>query len=128
MDPLSLVFLLKGGHLDMPTRINNGLWPHPPLRLKQCIEVISDYLETNKYFPASWVEKKNGELIGDLVVIEKNERNQFVYRYRYSDPINLLKISESGEKIFQRAQDAVEYYLRNVLYLPGDLDGWKVIE
>ena len=128
MDRATLIFLLKEGHMDMPTRIKKGLWPHSPLQLKECIEALSDYLEINKYFPVPWVEKKDGELIGDLDTIEKNEKNQFIYRYRYSNPINLLKISDKGEKVFQKAQDAAEYYLRNVLYLPGDLDGWKVIE
>ena len=61
MDKETLLFLLKGGHMDMTTRIEKGLWPHPPLRLKECIETICEYLETNKYFPIPWVEKKDGD-------------------------------------------------------------------
>lgn len=128
MDYATMIFLLKGGHIDMPSRIKKKIWPHPPLRLKECIKAVTAYLETNKYFPAPWVEKKDGELIGDSVTIERKEKNQFIYRYCYSDPINLFKISESGKKIFKTSQEATEYYLRNVLYLPGDLDGWQVIE
>ena len=128
MDRANLFFLLKEGHIDMPTRIKRGLWPHPALHLKECIEALSEYLEINKYFPAPWVEKKEGELIGDSVAIERVEKNKFIYHYCFSDPINLHRISEKGEKIFQSSRDAAEYYLRNILHLPGDLDGWKVVE
>lgn len=112
----------------MPTRTEKKLWPHSPLRLKECIDVILEFLKSNKYFPVAWVGKKNGDLIGDMIVIEKINENKFLCRYRYSDPINLLKISEIGEKVFKCGYEAVEYYLRSALYLPGDLDGWKVID
>ena len=128
MDNNELLFLLKGGHMDMPTRIAKELWPHSPILLSECIDVILDYLESNKYFPVPWVEKKNGEFIGDWMVIEKNDENNFLYRYRYSDPVNLLKIADQGDKTFKSGYEAAKYYLQHALYLPGDLDGWKVID
>lgn len=128
MDKDTLLFLLKGGHIDMPTRVARKLWPHPPLLLSECIDVILDFLKSNKFFPVPWTEKKNGELIGDLMVIEKIDANNFLCKYRYSDPVNLLKISETGEKAFKSGHDAVRYYLRHELYLPGDLDGWQVVD
>jgi hypothetical protein len=128
MDKQTLLFLLKGGHMDMQVRIKKGLWPHKPLKINECVEVISEYLQSNKCFPVSWVEKKNGMLIGDLLVIEKISEKEFVCHYRYSHPTDLLKISEEGKKRFKTAQAAIKYYLRHELYLPGDLDGWKVEE
>lgn len=128
MDNDTLLFLLKGGHMDMPTRIAKKLWPHPPLLLSECIDVLLDFLKSNKYFPVSWVEKKNGELIGDLMIVEKVDENNFLCKYRYSDPVNLLKISSIGEKAFKSGYEAAKYYLQHELYLPGDLDGWKVVE
>ncbi|MFA5337890.1 MAG: hypothetical protein WC330_06125 [Candidatus Omnitrophota bacterium] len=114
--------------MDMQVRIKKGLWPHKPLKINECVEVISEYLQSNKCFPVSWVEKKNGMLIGDLLVIEKISEKEFVCHYRYSHPTDLLKISEEGKKRFKTAQAAIKYYLRHELYLPGDLDGWKVEE
>jgi len=128
MDKDNLLFLLKGGHIDMPMRVAKKLWPHPPLLLSECIGVILDFLKSNKFFPVPWTEKKNGELIGDLMVIEKIDANNFLCKYRYSDPVNLLKISETGEKAFKSGHDAVKYYLQHELYLPGDLDGWQVVD
>jgi hypothetical protein len=128
MDRGTLLFLLKGGHIDMSTRVARKLWPHSPLLLGECIDAILDFLRSNKFFPVPWVEKKNGELIGDLMVIEKIDENNFLCKYRYSNPLNLLKISDVGEKTFKSGYEAVKYYLQHELYLPGDLDGWKVID
>lgn len=112
----------------MPTRISKKIWPHPPISLNECINLILDFLKLNKYFPISWVEKKDGELIGDSMIIEKVNENKFICKYRYSDPVNLLKISETGEKVFKFGYEAVKFYLQHELHLPGDLDGWKVID
>ncbi len=128
MDKETLLFLLKEGHMDMLTRIEKGLWPHPPLYLKDCIIMITQALEQDKYFPYRWINKQDGELIDDVAVIEKINCENFIFHYREASPSNLKKISICEEKTFQAAQDVAEYYLRNVLHLPGDLDGWEVIE
>jgi hypothetical protein len=62
------------------------------------------------------------------MIIEKVNENKFICKYRYSDPVNLLKISEVGEKTFKCGYEAVKYYLQHELHLPGDLDGWMVID
>ena len=54
MDKETLLFLLKEGHMDMLTRIEKGLWPHPPLHLKDCVIAITRALEQDKYFPVPW--------------------------------------------------------------------------
>lgn len=128
MDKDTLLFLLKGGHIDMPTRISERIWLHPPISLSECINLVLDFLKLNKYFPIPWVERKDGELIGDSMIIEKVNENKFICKYRYSNPVNLLRISEAGEKVFNSGYEAVKYYLQHELHLPGDLDGWKVID
>lgn len=128
MNQNDLLFLLKGGHVNMPARIEKGIWPHPPLNLKDCIAVIVKVLEKDKYFPSVWIDRQEGELIDDVVSIEKINDEKFFYYYREANPRNLRKISTYKEKIFKTGQDAAEYYLRNILRLPGDLDGWKVVE
>lgn len=127
MNQEDLLFLLKGGHIDMQTRIEKNIWPHPPLQLKECIATIVNALNHDKYFPYTWIERQNSEFIDDVGVIEKNNEKRFVYHYREASPRDLKKISIKEEKIFNKAEPAAEYYLRNILRLPGDLDGWKVI-
>lgn len=128
MDNETLLFLLKGGHMDMPTRIEKRLWPHPPLRIKQCVSVIMSALNNTSCFPSCWVERKNGELIDDFSCIEKTTDNKFIYHYREASPYNLKLISVNEQKKFNTAEEAIKYYLHHELHLPGDLDGWKVEE
>jgi hypothetical protein len=40
VDNETLLFLLKGGHLNMPDRIARGLWPHAPLSF----DTVANYL------------------------------------------------------------------------------------
>jgi hypothetical protein len=128
MDTETLLFLLKGGHINSAERIEKGIWPHPPLKLSELISVIVNHLKSNRWFPYPWVEKKNDDLIDDVSVIEKIDKEKFIYYSRSAQPINLSKIGENTKRIFKTAQSAAEYYLRNALRLPGNLDSWKVID
>ncbi|MBU1043182.1 MAG: hypothetical protein KJ915_02140 [Candidatus Omnitrophica bacterium] len=128
MESKTKIFLLKGGHLNMEERIDQGIWPHPPLTITELRNEIIEYLKTYKWFPHEWISKKNGEPIDDATVIEKIDKNKYIYRSRAASPYDLNKITMQTEKIFNSAEKAIEYYLREVLYLPGDLDGWKVVE
>jgi hypothetical protein len=123
-----LLFLLKGGHIDMQVRIEKGIWPHPSLKLKECIIAIVNALNQDKCFPYPWINRKDGEFIDDVGALEKIDETKFIYRYREASPSNLREISVNKERVFITAQAAAEYYVRNILRLPGDLDGWKVIE
>lgn len=114
--------------MDMSERIKKGIWPHPALKLSDLIKVIAEYLKSNRTFPHEWIERKNGELIDDVSVIERKGGGVFVYRSRRANPTNLRRLGKKMEKIFNTVDSAAEYYLKNDLYLPGDLDGWKVID
>jgi hypothetical protein len=104
MDSETIIYLLKGGHLSMQERTERGIWPHPPLLFRDLADELVKYLETNKWFPHEWVERKNGELIDNVSVIEKTEET------------------------FHSATEAAEHYLKNALHLPGSLDKWKVVD
>ncbi len=128
MDSETIIFLLKGGHLNVEERKEKGIWPHPPLILSDLVDELVKYIKTHKWFPYEWVERKNGELIDDVSVIEKVNDKKFVYRSRAASPYDLTIITAKIEKKFKSPTKAAEYYLRNELRLPGDLDSWKVVE
>jgi hypothetical protein len=37
-------------------------------------------------------------------------------------------LAQTTERVFSNARDAARHFLKWDLLLPGDLDGWKVIE
>lgn len=112
----------------MPMRIEKKIWPHSPISLEECIDVVVCALQKEDSFPYPWVDRKKGELIDDVNVIGKGPNGNFLYRFREASQFNLKTIDTCGEKVFQTAREAAEYYLRHALHLPGDLDGWKVVE
>ncbi len=128
MDSKTLIFLLKGGHINMEERIQKKLWPHPPIPMSLCIKEVVAYLKAEKYFPHPWIARKDGELIDDSITIELISDKEIIYRARAASPSNLTRITAQTEKNFSSAEKAVDYYLKNALNIPGDLDGWKVIE
>jgi hypothetical protein len=128
MDSETIIYLLKGGRLNMEERKERGIWPHPPLLLQNIVDELFNYLQTHKWFPHEWVERKNGELIDDVAVIEKVNDKKVIYRARAASPYDLTIVTAKTEKTFKSVRVAAEYYLRNVLNLPGDLDSWKVVE
>ena len=121
-------FLLKGGHQNMEERKEKNIWSHPPLKIVDLTNEIVEYLKKNNWFPHEWIERKNGETIDDVSVIEKSEKNNYIYRSRAASPYDLTIITMQTEKTFNYPEEAAEYYVRNVLHLPGDLDSYKVIE
>jgi hypothetical protein len=128
MDNETVLFLLKDGHIDMTERFKKRIWPHPPLFFSHIVNILAGYLKLNRCFPSPWIERKDGELIDDSSVIEKTDDKNFTYRSRRAHPINLTKIGINIKKTFKTAESAAEYYLRNDLNLPGDLDGWVILD
>jgi hypothetical protein len=128
MDSKTLLYLLKGGHINMEMRLQKKLWPHPPIPMSQCIKEVVACLKAEKYFPHPWMPRKNGELIDDSSALELINDKKIMYRARAASPSDLTRITAQTEKNFSSAEIAVDYYLRNTLYIPGDLDGWEVIE
>jgi len=128
MDSETIIYLLKGGHLSIQERTERGIWPHPPLIFKDLADELVNYLETNKWFPREWVERKNGEIIDNVEVIEKIDDKKFIYRSRAANPHDITTIAAKTEETFHSAKEAAKHYLKNALHLPGSLDKWKVID
>jgi hypothetical protein len=128
MDSEVIIYLLKGGHIHTQEREEMGIWPHPPLLFRDLVNELVKYLDTNRWFPKEWVERKNGQIIDNAEVIEKIDDQKFIYRSRVANPRDITLIEARTEETFNTATAVAEHYLRNALHLPGRLDKWKVIE
>jgi hypothetical protein len=53
-DSETLTFLLRGGHLSVPDRIERGLWPHPPMKLSDVANHLAGILQEEEWFPRKW--------------------------------------------------------------------------
>jgi hypothetical protein len=128
MDSDSLKYLLSFGHYDIPTRIALGIWPHPPLKFEDLVRFLANILREEKWFPYELKPIIPGQPAGDIGVIERQGEQKFVYHFRRASPYNVTVVSDQGEIIFKSAEEAARHYLKWELYLPGDLDSWKVVE
>lgn len=118
MDTDSLTTLLRGSHLNMEERYERGIWPHPPLKFTDLASHLAGILERETYFP----EKLQDEST-EGVFIARQEDAKYICISQRSFPA-----FERSEKVFSSPEDAAEFYMRWGLHLPGDLDGWMVIE
>ena len=128
MDPESLKFLLRGGHINMPDRIERGLWPHPPMELSEVVKHLAGILANEHWFPREWHPHLQGQPVYEGGVIEKKGQGKYIYRSARACPTNPFVIAQVADKEFANAEEAAAHYLRWDLRLPGDLDGWTVIE
>lgn len=128
MDSEIIIHLLKGKHISIQEREERGIWPHPPLLFKDLVDELVKFIETNQWFPHEWVERRNGEIIDNVAVIEKINNQNFIYRSRAANPRDITIIASKTEETFLSAAAVAEHYLRNALHLPGRLDKWKVID
>jgi len=85
MDSETLTFLLRGGHLSMPERIERGLWPHPALKFSDVVRHLAQVLESETWFPREWKPAIPGESIWEGGVIERKAQ----WIYKLVDKINL---------------------------------------
>ncbi len=128
MDDATLLDLLKGGHLSMPDRIERGLWPHAPLSFKAVAVYLASVLEqSDDFFPGPRVHHVAGEPVQEGGTIEKQKDSTYVYRSAAARPISPTTLNRYVETVFTTARDAAVHYLKWDLNLPGDLDGWKVL-
>ena len=127
MDFETLTFLLRGGHMSMPDRIERGLWPHPPMKFCEVASRLASILRKNRWFPCEWHPNMQDQRVREGGVIERKDPARYVYRAARSWPSSPFVTAEVTEKVFSNPE-AAAYYLKWNLHLPGELDGWKVIE
>jgi hypothetical protein len=128
MDEETLAMLLRGEHINMPERVARGLWPHPPLNFSEVLAELTRLVNQHRWFPREWHPHCDGEPVHEGGAIERQANDRYVYRAARAHPIKPHVLAESTERVFSSAEDAARYYLKWDLHLPGDLDGWKVIE
>jgi len=126
MDDETLTLLLRGGHLGLAERVARGIWPHPPLKVRDLARHVARLLRRDGFFPRRWEPHRPGERVVERGVLERRGPLRYVYRaqrHRADDPTALAEV---GERRFLLARGAARHYLRWELRLPGDLDGWRV--
>jgi hypothetical protein len=128
MDSETLTTLLRGEHINMPDRVARGVWPHAPLNFSEVLDHLSKLLEQNKWFPKAWHPHREGNSVDERATIERLDTGQFVYRAARAHAIQPQALTQTTEQSFPNARDAARHFLRWELRLPGDLDGWKVVE
>ena len=128
MDSETLTFLLRGGHLNMEERKAKGIWPHPPLRFGDLVRHLAEVLAQEKWFPFEPAPHAEDELVYEGVLVEREEAHRFVCHLQRAHPLFPRQLAEQTTKVFTKPEDAAAFYLRWNLFLPGDLDSWKVVE
>jgi hypothetical protein len=128
MSPELLTRLLRGEHVSMEERLRLGAWPHNALRFEDVVAHLAAALRAETSFPRPWEEAVSGQAVLEGGVIERQGPEQFRYRARRAHPIQPTVIAESVEQSFASAEAAARHYLKWDLGLPGDLDGWKIVE
>ena len=119
MDAETLTFLLRGGHLNMEERNEKGLWPHPPLSYTDVCDHLIHVIENEEWFPCDLSQGREG------VVIHNKGGTYICHSLQYS-AFGAPIISDKQEQSFDTPREAVDFYLKWDMHLPGDMDGWKV--
>ena len=119
MDRDTLTYLLKGGHINVPDRISKGIWPHPPLKYKDVRAHLVSLIENTEWFPCDLTSGKEG-------VVIQNKNGKYICHVLHYSAFGAPIVSEKKIKKFKKPEEAADYYLKWDLFLPGDLDSWKV--
>lgn len=123
-----LTYLLKGGHMSVEERKNIGLWPSETLRFDDLVEHLVRILEKDEWFPGNFQEQNTGDPMREGIYIQRIGPEKFTCYAIRLDVHDTKSTAERTETEFTSAREAVCYYLKWELHLPGRLDGWLVNE
>ena len=126
MNPEILTFLVRGGKIRMPDRIESGLWPHPPLK-SEVEHHLCGILRPQRWFPHEWHPHKEVLAVYEAGVIERRGPSKYIYRAARAWPMHPFVVAEVTEKVFPTPEEAAAYHVPWGLHLPGELDGRRVI-
>ena len=127
MDSETLTEILSGRHLNMEERAARGIWPHAPLCYDEVLAHLTKVISERQWFPTSWPGTQQPPWVEDFVIIERKNADEFLVHFQNAGP-TAQTIAEQGIKRFRRPDEAAAFYLKWALNLPGDLDGWTVVE
>src|SRR5579863_7202945 len=107
MDKVTLLFLLKGGHINMPDRIARGLWPHSPVPFDAVADYLAAVIERNDvWFPCRWDPHATGQAVREGGTIERQASDRYVYRNAAAHPGSPTTMNRIVEPLFSNARDA----------------------
>jgi hypothetical protein len=112
----------------MSQRVARGIWPHPPLKFSYLVNHLAEVIKEEKWFPVEWEPIIPGEPIREGGIIERRSKKRYKYRWQMHSSTTTITLADKGEKVFRSPKVVAEYYLKIDLHLPGDLDGWEVVE
>lgn len=112
----------------MPERIGRGLWPHPPLKLIDVIEVAADCISKSEWFPRPWKAVEEGKPVYEGAMVQRISPGHFVCHAQRAHPLYSQRVAQIVETAFPTAELAARHFIKWDLHLPGDLDGWKVVD
>ncbi len=127
MDADTLTEILSGKHLSMPDRVVRGVWPHPPLILADLVEHLAKIVASRDWFPKPFRRAEPGHLVADLTAVERRGAHEYIVHVQRSGPSGFT-VAGAAERRFHSPRDAAAFFLRAEYRLPGDIDGWKVVE
>src|SRR5260370_24092395 len=100
MDVPTLLFLLKGGHLNMADRIARGLWPHPPLMLDAVTDYLAGVLESGEaWFPRPFEPARGDGAVWEGGVIERQAADPYFYRIQAHHPLSPVTITSACQRV-----------------------------
>ena len=112
----------------MPDRIERRLWPHEPIPLSIVITELVTFIESERWFPREWKPQVPGEPVFEGGVVERKSSSEYIYYWQRHHPLAPEILAEASETTFNSSTEAAKHYLKWDLNLPGDLDGWTIVD
>jgi hypothetical protein len=124
--PQDMLFLLRGGHLNVEERKAKGLWPNERLAYSEVLHHLMSVIEQEEWFPKKMSNHKEGHAVYEGIFIQRVSPRQFICHGQRASVHNPGLVAQDSTKEFTNAKDAAEFYLKWELHLPGRLDSWVV--
>ena len=70
--------LLRGEHINMPDRVERGLWPHPPLGFSEVLAHLAKLLNQHRWFPCEWQPHREGDPVHEGGTIERQGSDRYL--------------------------------------------------
>lgn len=120
MPPEVLMFLLRGGHLNVEERKAKGLWPNERLSYSEVLDHLAAAIEHEEWFPRMM---RSYDVDLEFITVQRIGPNHFVCHGS-----KLLRdFGEEPTYQCRSARKAAAFYLKHELRIPpATLDSWIV--